>query len=109
MAQKHANAGERIDVRPYGAALTQHPTATLAKTNLLEIIRLSLPAGKEIPTHKVDGPIVVQCLEGKVEFTADGQLIALESGELLHLAPASPHAVKALENASVLVTIFFGK
>lgn len=109
MALKHANAGERIDVRPFGETLPRQQTATLVKTNQLEIIRLVLPAGKEIPTHQVDGPIVVHCLEGAVEFTAGERPMRLEAGQLLHLEPTAPHAVKAIVNASILVTIFFGE
>ncbi|HPU90541.1 MAG TPA: NTP transferase domain-containing protein, partial [Spirochaetota bacterium] len=55
-----------IDLRPLGPSLVTAKTITLAKTADLELIRLVLPVGKELPTHKVPGEITVQCLEGRV-------------------------------------------
>jgi quercetin dioxygenase-like cupin family protein len=69
MAIPHAQSGEVIDIRPLGSALAQARTSTLAKTKALEIIRLVIPAGKDIPGHKAQGEITVQCLEGRVAFT----------------------------------------
>jgi quercetin dioxygenase-like cupin family protein len=71
----------------------------------LELIRLVLPAGKEIPSHKAPGEITVQCLEGRVEFTCHGKVQSLTPGVLLYLAAGEPHALKAVEASSVLVTL----
>ena len=70
MAIPHAKSGEMIDVRPVGEALAPARTSTLVKTDGLEIIRLAVPAGKELLHHQVAGEITVQCLEGRVAFTA---------------------------------------
>ena len=69
MAIPHAKSGEVIDIRPLGSALAQARTTTLVKTKTLEIIRLVIPSGKEIPEHQAHGEITVQCLEGRVAFT----------------------------------------
>jgi quercetin dioxygenase-like cupin family protein len=105
MATHHAEPGEVIDVRPLGSYLAQAVSSILAKSDELEIIRLILPAGKETPPHKVAGPITVQCLEGRVAFHASGKWQTLEPGQLLYLAGDELHAVKGIENSSVLVTI----
>ena len=105
MANLHAEPGDVIDIRPLGSHLAQAVTTTLAKTEQMEIIRLVLPAGKKIPPHKVSGPITVQCLEGRVEFQAFGKWQTLEQGQMLYLTGGELHAVKSLENSSVLVTI----
>lgn len=47
-------------------------TITLVKTDNIEIIRLVMAAGKVLPEHKAHGEITVQCLEGKLAFTALG-------------------------------------
>jgi quercetin dioxygenase-like cupin family protein len=60
---------------------------TLVKADKLEVIRLVVPAGKDIPTHKAKGEIVVQCLEGRVGFTAFGKTHTLEVGQLLCTCP----------------------
>ncbi|MFG0262725.1 MAG: cupin domain-containing protein, partial [Novipirellula sp. JB048] len=71
--------------------------------------RLNLPAGKTIPEHKTAREIMVQCIEGRVTFTAMGTANELTAGKMLHLAAAEPHAVHALENSSLLVTIMLSK
>ena len=68
MAIPHAKPGTVIDVRPLGGKLANTTTATLLKTNSLEVIRIVMPAGKDISRHNVPGEITVQCLEGNVEF-----------------------------------------
>ena len=69
MSIQHAKSGEIVQL-PLGADLSSSKTTTLVKTADLELIRLVLPAGKEIPTHKAPGELTVQCLEGRVAFTA---------------------------------------
>ena len=108
MSIQHAKPGEVIQLR-LGTGLCSSKTMTLAKTADLELIRLVLPAGKEIPTHKAPGQITVQCLEGRVAFTAEGKTEELTAGQLLYLAAGEPHAVKGIENSSLLVTLLLGK
>lgn len=93
MSLPHAQPGEVIQLS-LGAALGSSKTMNLAKTADLELIRLVLPAGKELPTHKAPGEITVQCLEGRVAFTAKGKTQELTAGQLLYLVAGEPHAVK---------------
>ena len=72
-------------------------------------LRKLFPAGKDIPLHKAPGEITVQCLEGRVAFTAAGQTHELAAGQLLYLTAAEPHALKAIEDSSLLVTLLLGK
>jgi quercetin dioxygenase-like cupin family protein len=105
MAILHAQPMDIIDVRPLGAAFGEARTTTLIKTNQLEVVRLVLPAGKEIPEHQVASEITVQCLEGQVEFTSNNTTRLLSAGQLVYLAGASKHSLRARENSSVLLTI----
>ncbi len=109
MALHHATPGEIVDVRPLGAKLKQGINATLVLTEHLQVFRFVLPAGKEFADHKVRGEVIVQCLEGEVEFTSYGKTQLLRSGELVYLAGDDPHALKGIQDASVLVTIFSNK
>lgn len=104
MIQPHAQYGEVVDVRPLGPELLNQKTHVLAKSDDAELIRLVLPAGREIPTHTAPGQIIVQCLEGRVAFKTMGSEQVLNPGQLLFLAPNEPHAVHAIENCSVLLT-----
>jgi quercetin dioxygenase-like cupin family protein len=104
MSLPHAKSGEIVRL-PLGAALPTAKTTTLAKTGELELIRLVVPTGKQIPTHKAPGPITVQCLEGRVLFTAHNQSQELGAGSLVHLAASVPHSLQGIEDASLLVTL----
>ena len=105
MAIHHAGPGELIDIRPLGTALANEKTHALVKTDDLEIIRLVLPAGKEIPSHRAPGRLIVQCLEGRVMFSAMGSDLDLQTGHLLHLPANEPHSLRAVEASSLLLTI----
>jgi quercetin dioxygenase-like cupin family protein len=109
MALPHAASGDLINLRPLGDKLEGAPSTALLKTEHVELMRLVLSAGKSFPEHWVEGEITVQCLEGRIEFEArqDGHQIrhVMGPGELVYLAGGVPHALRALEDASVLVTI----
>lgn len=107
MAIPHAQPGEPIDVSPLGAALASTQTHTLIRTPAAELIRMVLPAGKELNEHRAPGEIIVHCLEGRVEFTTMGKTVELTPGRLLLLPPAEPHAVRAIEDSSFLLTLQF--
>ena len=89
--------------------LASAQTQTLVRAEQVEVIRLVVPAGKEIPEHKAKGEVIVHCLEGRVVFTAYGKAQTLEAGHLLYLPTGEPHSVKGIENASLLVTVLLPK
>ncbi len=105
MAIPHARAGEIINVRPLADKLHDTKTSTLLKTDHVEALRLVLPAGKKIAEHKAPGEITVQCLEGEIRFTSPSGTQTLSAGDLLFLNAAELHAVEAVQDSSVLVTI----
>jgi quercetin dioxygenase-like cupin family protein len=105
MAIPHAKPGDIADVRPLGSALASAQTKTLIRAEQVEVIRLVVPAGKEIEEHKAKGEIIVQCLEGRVAWTSSGKTQTLEAGKLLYLPTGEPHSLKGLENSSLLLTI----
>lgn len=105
MAIPHAKAGQVISVGPLGAALNAAITHTIVKTDVLEVIRIVLAAGKKLPPHQVPGEITVQCLEGKVEFFVGELKQELTAGAFLYLEGSGEHAVHAIEDSSLLVTI----
>lgn len=106
MAIPHAKSGEIIDIRPLGPALATATTTTLVKTPTLEVIRLVLPAGKEVcHQHALAGEIVVKCLEGRITVQVDGDPHTLDAGQMLYLAGGAPHAIRSVGDASALLTI----
>lgn len=105
MAIPHATPGAVIDVRPLGPALAGTKTTALIKTEGLEVIRLVVPRGKEIPTHKARGEVTVHCLEGRVAITTEGTTSELAAGDLVYFRGEQPHSVLGLDDASLLVTL----
>jgi quercetin dioxygenase-like cupin family protein len=105
MALHHALSGELIDIRPLKSNLKNATTKTLYKSNHLEVFQMVLLAGKAMPEHHVTGEITVQCIEGSIEFTAAGTSQLMRAGDLMCLAGGVAHALKAVEDSSVLVTI----
>ena len=105
MSIPHASPGEVVDVRPLGVDLATAVTRTLVKTDSIDVIRMIVPAGKEIPTHKAKGELVVQCLEGKIAFTACGKTHELQAGQLLFLPTGEPHSLRGIEDGSLLLTV----
>ncbi len=109
MAIRHAKPTEIISLKPFGNEIAGTKTYTIFKTDAMEAIRLVMPAGKQIAEHKAPGEITVQCLEGQVKFTARGATQTLDQHQMLYLETAEPHAVEAVKDSSVLVTIVFRK
>jgi len=105
MALQHASPGQVLDVRPLGGRLSTDKTSALFKSVDLEVMRLVLPAGKSLPRHKVPGEITIHCLEGSLDVELDDVTVRLDVGELLFLNGNATHGVKAVTDASALVTI----
>jgi quercetin dioxygenase-like cupin family protein len=97
-------APDRILHLPLGGAIDACTSKTLLKSAGLELIRLVIPAGKEIPPHRAPGEITVQCLEGHVAFEHAGHAMELHAGDLLYLCPQETHALKGITDSTVLVT-----
>ena len=106
MAMPRATQGELIDVRPLGDALQVSKSVTLMRSEHMEVVRLVLPAGKHIPEHRAPGEITVQCLEGVVKFGTGTGTQVMRSGDMLFLLAGEPHWLEAVENGSVLVTLY---
>jgi len=92
-------------VHPLNAGLASEKTAALFKSRDLEVMRLVLPAGRSLPPHSVPGEITIQCLEGTLNIELDDKTSTLKGGEVMFLAGGATHAVRALSDASALVTI----
>lgn len=97
-------APERVLHLPLGQQRESAQSAVLLKAAGLELIRLVIPADKEIAPHRVSGEVTVQCVEGRVAFTHNGSTAVLSAGDLLYLCPNELHSLKGMENSTILVT-----
>lgn len=109
MAIPHASPGDVVDVKPLGAALANARSHALFKSQDLEVMRLVLRANEQLPPHAVAGEITLQCLEGKVAFSCAAGERELAAGQLVHSAAHEIHGLRAIEDASLLLTIVLEK
>ena len=105
MAIHHASSGELIDIRPLQHELKTTVTKALFKSDHLEVSRMILLAGKDVPEHEVAGETTVQCLEGSVELVVAGTAHSMRTGGLICVARGETRALKAIEDSSVLITM----
>jgi quercetin dioxygenase-like cupin family protein len=106
MALKHVEPGEVVHLQPLGAALAGSGTAALVKSDRFEAVRLIVPAGTTIPSHKVEGFITLFCLEGHVVLRTD-RAIDLRPGDWIYLERGTSHSVEVVEDSALLLTILF--
>lgn len=69
----------------------------------LRVTLFRFAAGQELSEHTSPARVLVQAVEGECEFTIDGRPRTLKPGELLHLPPRAPHAVRAVTDLTFLV------
>jgi quercetin dioxygenase-like cupin family protein len=105
VALQHAAPGQVVDLRPFGAKLCEAKTSALVKSDRFEAVRLVVPAGTIIPSHKVPGYVTLHCLEGRVALSPSG--VELSTGDWLYLGRGAAHSVRGIEDSSLLLTILF--
>ena len=105
MALQHTKAGEVVDL----TRINKEKSIALLKHQCFEVMHLSISAGKTIAPHKVPGPITALCLTGACIFSVENAPRELTSGSWLYLEGGVMHAVEALEETQILVTILFNE
>lgn len=78
---------------------------TLQKNSNLRVVLISLHKGAALHEHKVEGPITLFVLSGKMTFIAGEERIVAETNELIVLEKTIPHNVEALEDTTFILTI----
>lgn len=81
---------------------------TLVKSPGLRLVLEVLRQGAELAEHRAPGPITVQVLEGEIRFHAGPDTFRIRAHELLALPPRRPHAVEAVRDSVLLITLAAG-
>jgi nucleotide-binding universal stress UspA family protein/quercetin dioxygenase-like cupin family protein len=97
--------GEIVNVHPLAPELASDASTTLLRTGHVQVIRLLVPRGKEIPPHQTKALTLVHCLQGLVSFSAFGKIQDLQAGQMLYLPAGETHALKGIKDAALLLTI----
>jgi quercetin dioxygenase-like cupin family protein len=78
---------------------------TLLRTENTRVVLFGFAEGQELTEHTSTQQATIQVLSGECEFSLAGQPHALNSGDLLYIPPHLPHAVKATNQFSMLLTL----
>lgn len=107
MALEHAKPGEIVNLNSYADQAREGMANALTKNDAFEAVLMHLSAGQSIPPHSVDGPIIVHCLDGAVDFPVEGESRMMQAGDWMYVPGGATHAVRAERDARLLVTILF--
>lgn len=107
MNKGHIKFGEIVNLEKLRSDLDPEVTHALVRSENMEVIRMVLPEGKQIASHKVKGELTIQCIKGKVEFDVGGKKQTLKEKDWLALEKEVEHALKVEQDAVLLLTILF--
>lgn len=80
----------------------------LLESDFTKEIRIAFKENQVMKEHKTPFPIVVEMVEGKLDFGVNGEVLHLEKGDLLALEGGVPHDLKALSESVVRLTLSKG-
>lgn len=80
---------------------------TLAQNRAVSVTLFAFAADEEIGAHESTGDAMATVLEGAGQFTIAGQVFHCKAGESIVMPAGKPHAVLALENFKMLLTVVF--
>jgi quercetin dioxygenase-like cupin family protein len=78
---------------------------SLLQTPQLRVVLFHFDAGQELTEHASPHRALVQILNGGCEFKLGQDWRPLRAGDLVHMPPHLPHAVRATERFSMLLTL----
>ncbi len=77
----------------------------LFETDFTKEIRIAMQKGTTMREHKTSYPIVVEVLEGSIDFGVEQQTKHLIKGDLIALESNVPHDLKANESSIIRLTL----
>lgn len=81
---------------------------TIGKNKAGTLTVFAFAAGQELSEHTAPFDAWVQVLAGTVELTIGGAPVRAEAGEIVHMPADVPHAVKAVTDFKMLLTMLRG-
>lgn len=77
----------------------------LLETDFTKEIRIAMQKGTAMKEHKTKFPIVVETVEGDIDFGVKGKVVNLLKGNLIALDGDVPHDLKANEDSIIRLTL----
>jgi quercetin dioxygenase-like cupin family protein len=78
---------------------------TILRTPNSRVVLFGFSPGQELTEHTSTHHAMVQVLSGECEFSLSGKPHPLKAGDFLYMPPGLPHAVKAVDQFSMLLTL----
>ncbi len=78
---------------------------TLVNGDALTMTLFAFDAGQGVSTHSAPGDAFVVCLEGEAEIELNGEKLLIHEGESLIMPAGAPHALKAVRQYKMLLTV----
>jgi quercetin dioxygenase-like cupin family protein len=78
---------------------------TLLRTANARSVLFGFAEGQELTEHTSTQHAIIQVLSGECEFLLSGKEHVLKAGDYLYMPPNAPHAVKAKQQFSMLLTL----
>ncbi len=78
---------------------------TVAMEGDARLVLFGFDAGAQLTEHTTTRRAIVQILSGVCEFSLAGVPHTVKAGDVIHLPPNLPHALRAVEKFSMLLTL----
>lgn len=79
----------------------------LFNTGVSKELRITMRKGQQLPQHTTTSPIIIQVVEGSLDFGYSQQRLILKKGTLITLEANQPHDLQALEDCIVRLSILY--
>ena len=90
-------------------AESERNAVTIFKSDTMRIVLIGLRKNAALKSHKTNGILSIQVLEGKIEFTAEHRCSQIGKGQIIALQENIIHSVIALTESFILLTIAMNK
>lgn len=87
------------------APVAGHRQIAVFRHGPVTMLQFVFEAGGLLKEHQADGVVTIHTLSGRLMVIADEEPHELGPGELVALAPAVPHSVRAIEASEMLLTV----
>ena len=98
--QKIVSLAQETQFAPNGIV-----SRTVLRTPTSRVVLFGFAEGQELSEHTSTQHALIQILSGEGEFSLAGTPHRLKAGDLLYMPPNLPHAVKATQQFSMLLTL----
>jgi quercetin dioxygenase-like cupin family protein len=78
---------------------------TLVRTPNMRVVLFGFAEGQELSEHASTQHALVHILSGECDFTIAGAAHRMKPGDMLYMKPNAPHALKAVTQFSMLLTL----